>query len=200
MLKYFCFNLLRFVDPDKLYIATLVLNVSFLLGIFCILFAYYGLSSSVDIARLIEERIGWFASVTCILWNLSPNLILPLIVTQGSEVALHHLSLITVIMNNISSALNCIYGKLKNDDFITLSNLLGGITNFISLLAINLAPSPYSSYDINKNIKDDDEETGHLIESSYSSSVSVSSTSSSRDNKIDINDNWFDSPKTYKAN
>lgn len=134
---FYCYNISA-NQVDKTYV-NISYNVNigcFIIGIGILLLSFYSTNCTIETFYIIKDFIGKIASFICILWNICPNYILPFIITKGTHITSKYFSLETVIIYNISSLLNCIYGVLLDDNFMVFCNLIGGMTNLLCLLAL----------------------------------------------------------------
>ena len=144
---YYCYNIsYYYINKTYINISYNVYFVCFIIGIIILSFSFYSRICTHEISNMIEDFIGNIASIICITWNMCPNIIVPLIITQGTHITSKYFSLSTVILYNVSSILYCIYGVLIEDYFITYSNLVGGMTNLMCLLALLLSVQQQNNY------------------------------------------------------
>jgi len=91
--------------------------------------------------EVVEGRIGFVASLVSVLMMASPLSLIPVVLENGTHLLNFHL----LVMYNITSAMWCVYGIVVKDNFVAVTNLIGGMICFISLLLFAFIPPYYKT-------------------------------------------------------
>ena len=136
---YYCYVFVKFVRPNE----RRRVVITYFFGILCTLITSFYCFSGVHPRSIVEARVGSVASFVSILMMASPLSLIPDVLMHGT----HLLSFPVIIMYNVTSAVWCIYGILLHDNYISVTNLIGGIVSFASLALFACIPAFYKQVD-----------------------------------------------------
>jgi hypothetical protein len=134
---FYCHRILLALSIDNRRYIMYIYMICIMIGGGLVVTAYIGHITNVERASNIFWALGYVAATLTITWNLSAALVIPRTVRRNAEsVLIDYQQQSICCMYNLSSALWCYYGVVIDDFFVTGTNLLGGLIQFITLILI----------------------------------------------------------------